>query len=108
MTESTVTVAGLVGAMIEVVLPTLLMASTGPFTDRLALACTVEASVEVTVTVFVFAPDVPAMASKKKICDPPPVHGLPVQPLSEETFQTTEPVPPFAGREVGDGDALLP
>src|SRR5205807_4107560 len=103
--------AGLIGVMIDVGLPTLLMVSTGPLTERLAEASTLAASTEVTVTVFVAAPGTVAIASMVALNVPPPVHGLPVQPASEirlldELPQITEPFTPTAGVDCGELVAL--
>src|SRR4051812_22657956 len=97
--------------MIDDGVPTLLMVSTGPLTERLADASTLAASTEVTVTVFVAAPGTVAIASIVALNVPPPVHGEPVQPASEtrllsELPQTTVPFVPTDGVDCGELVAL--
>src|SRR5947209_8292434 len=97
--------------MMEVVLAVLLMASSGPLTERLAEALTLAASTDVTVTVFVAGPETVAMASTVALNVPPPVHGFPVQPASEirlldELPQITVPFAPTEGVDCGEFVAL--
>src|SRR3954454_13930456 len=106
-----VTVAGLTGVMIAVVLPTLLIARSGPLTERLAEALTSAASSDLTATVFVAGPEIVAIASMVALNVPPPVHGEPVQPASEIRLlemlpQTTEPFVPTVGDDCGEFVAL--
>src|SRR3954454_15141455 len=106
-----VTVAGLTGVMIAVVLPTLLIARSGPLTERLAEALTSAASSDFTATGFVAGPEIVAIASMVALNVPPPVQGEPVQPASEIRLlemlpQTTEPFVPTVGDDCGEFVAL--
>src|SRR5436305_7282446 len=97
--------------MIEVVLPTLLIARSGPLTERLAEALTSAASSDFTATVFVAGPEIVAIASMVALNVPPPVQGEPVQPASEIRLlemlpQTTEPFVPTVGVDDGEFVAL--